>query len=465
MRALYFAALFCAPLPAASHAQSSMLSVPLSSLPSESEDLYEFETDKYLQNGVRQTTPLMSLSATQGLPFFKQVFKVRDFNRAPISADPPAPDTLPDPSSLSTDRFWTFGVTPAGVNTTRFNHRVFFGKEASLYDGSYAGNAPNWEWTTAGGIFAYLPRNAETITMHPYGSIGGLYAGHTENSGSLPEIANSACCNIPLAIHSLNDNTSIIQPSWGLYSTITRLPGTGSQVNEIDVMNADDVVHRATAYAPGAGSDWTIGWGLNAGGEAATGKEVYPQKSAATAAMFVGSNGSTWDKGIVFQSGAISPSESGHTVDIEMPSNHWLKWIADNTGAATAYVTSSVSTVAHAIGLTFSDSGALFQSPDGSQISLQIQSVPNSVNRLIVSPSVTGSPVAVTATGSDTNVDIDLVSKGSGVINIQGAMIVPFLTPTSSSASCRPNQVAADKDFLYSCIAANHWRRVKISDF
>lgn len=47
----------------------------------------------------------------------------------------------------------------------------------------------------------------------------------------------------------------------------------------------------------------------------------------------------------------------------------------------------------------------------------------------------------------------------SGNLSIAGALIIPFGTPSSSTASCTAGQLEMDATYLYSCVATNTWRR------
>ena len=62
---------------------------------------------------------------------------------------------------------------------------------------------------------------------------------------------------------------------------------------------------------------------------------------------------------------------------------------------------------------------------------LIVQNVASPANYLTVSGAVTTSPVLLTATGSDANIDINLVPKGAGVFKVNG--IAVSATPTISS--------------------------------
>lgn len=71
-------------------------------------------------------------------------------------------------------------------------------------------------------------------------------------------------------------------------------------------------------------------------------------------------------------------------------------------------------------------------------------------------------------TWRDYNNAKDVVSfhmDGTGSVDISGtltagALLVPFATPASSTATCTQGQVELDAEYLYTCVAANTWHRV-----
>ena len=70
----------------------------------------------------------------------------------------------------------------------------------------------------------------------------------------------------------------------------------------------------------------------------------------------------------------------------------------------------------------------------------------------------------LTATGSDSNIGINFVSKGSGTVNANGNPIVELVAvPASASSPGRPNQIAKDSAYIYVCIATGTWVRTPLS--
>ena len=375
----------------------------------------------------------------------------------------------------STGAYWnnttgTGGVADKPARILRFSDRLLVGL-AAKWSGNYADFSNDFHWNMGNGYYAYLPRNAQVQVVNPYGQIGGYFAGNTANSSSMPGITGSLCCNIPLAIQSFNDATGgQKQAAWGLYSTLVRGPGAGSMVNEIDVMNAGGNVVRASSYQGGAPNDWTVGLALQAGGEGwfeanAHGQPApWPTNHPASTALFIGGNGSTWDKGITIQSGSISPTTDGSTVGMELPRSHLVRWVFDTSGTTGAFIDSQVSNPGNQMGLQFSDYGALFLNRGGTLFA-QINVVPNAVNRPMLSAGAAGAAVSLSALGSDTNIDIKLEPAGGGLIDLRRGAMIQSATPASPSQACRQGTMMADTFNLYMCVAEDSWRRIPWSTF
>ena len=87
------------------------------------------------------------------------------------------------------------------------------------------------------------------------------------------------------------------------------------------------------------------------------------------------------------------------------------------------------------------------------------------VNWLQVTGSATGNAVSVGAGGSDTNIDIALTPKGTGIVRLGGdsIRIVTSKTPASASATGTQGQIAWDASYIYVCTATDTWKRAAIA--
>lgn len=75
---------------------------------------------------------------------------------------------------------------------------------------------------------------------------------------------------------------------------------------------------------------------------------------------------------------------------------------------------------------------------------------------------VGGAGRVVIGKGSDNNVDaVQLV----GDTRIRGKFYVNQLTPASSTAACKADQMSFDTNYVYVCISANRWRRIPLASW
>lgn len=140
---------------------------------------------------------------------------------------------------------------------------------------------------------------------------------------------------------ALADHPTVALPAWGLYLECARTAALGFCFGtEIEVGNTVNDAIPLSVYAPEPAGR-TIGIHLYSGGA------VLPQAYfPASGAMDIGSNGGTFEKGIVYRNGAIA--NNGGVFDaIDFPSSHRINWQRSNSGAdqLQAYITASNTTV------------------------------------------------------------------------------------------------------------------------
>jgi hypothetical protein len=101
----------------------------------------------------------------------------------------------------------------------------------------------------------------------------------------------------------------------------------------------------------------------------------------------------------------------------------------DGTGGTGAYIISVVDSLSDLQALLFQDTGPTFLGASG-HASFQIISVPSSVDGITVTPSVTGSAPSIGVSGTDTNIGLNLKTKGTAPITPYAA-IRPFSALTN----------------------------------
>jgi hypothetical protein len=113
--------------------------------------------------------------------------------------------------------------------------------------------------------------------------------------------------------------------------------------------------------------------------------------------------------------GAI-PIISGNKWNTTIAPTRWTMQNGSVTSPSLSFLNANTS------GLWVSDPTTLEASAGGVR-AMQFTTVASAVNYLSVAPSATGNRVTLTAKGSDTNVGIDLVTKGTGTVTVNGAAI------------------------------------------
>lgn len=88
------------------------------------------------------------------------------------------------------------------------------------------------------------------------------------------------------------------------------------------------------------------------------------------------------------------------------------------------------------------------------------------VNYFELENSSTGNPIKLYAAGSDSNVSINVIPKGSGTLQVNASPVgVKVGVPASAAATGVPGQWAAESGWLYICVAADTWERVAIASW
>lgn len=136
--------------------------------------------------------------------------------------------------------------------------------------------------------------------------------------------------------------------------------------------------------------------------------------SDASFAVGIKDNGARFQTGILFGANALT-NYSGFSYAMRMPKGALLQW-HDASDATGPNIGSTVATAANAMSMQFQDGGTLFLNPGASTIGFEIQSQIGAVNGLEVQPVVAGASPQIMAEGSDSNIGINLVPKGSGAV-------------------------------------------------
>ncbi len=315
------------------------------------------------------------------------------------------------PSSLvlaqpKSGNFWI--DVHANAKIHRQNDRVLMGGAADN-DGKITTDrtAANKDWLEV--IRYSTTNNSQLAVLSTIGQCAVL--GGSKSSDST--LTDSMGC-IGLQGWAINDNTTQIQTAYGAYLEVRRSAGAGRTHGfELDMVNYGNAVSLQPYDM--------FQQGLTAGGWFASGGEIAATR--ASAAIAIVNNGATFEKGIIFHSKSIDGTDgvTGSGVAIEMAKGQALRWMF-GSGSVGATFSSDVSNAAAQQAILFSDVGTLIRN-SASKNMLQVQVSNSFVNGLTVTPAASGTGVSLAAQGDDTNIDIRIVPKGTGVIDVRNATV------------------------------------------
>ncbi len=160
----------------------------------------------------------------------------------------------------------------------------------------------------------------------------------------------------------------------------------------------------------------------------------------------VAGTGALFDKGLVFQADALAGCNgvTGSAVAVEMARGHRVNWLTPTNGYA-AHIRSDNTLTATATALVFVNNGITFKGlkPDlvTEQNLLAVVANPSAANYLQLDTGNAGAGPVVRATGTDTNVDLNLFPKGTGLIRL-GYSVTNAAVPANFTAQ----QTLAFKD-------------------
>lgn len=290
----------------------------------------------------------------------------------------------------------------------RINDRAFFGAGADNDGKITTDRVPgNKDWLEI--LRPSTSNNTQLLAISTIGQCAILGAARSSDFGQ----ADSMGC-IGGQFWGINDNTEHVQTVYGAYLEVRRNVGTGRTHGfELDVVNYGNAV-SVQPYD-------MFQQGLTVGGWLASGGEIAATR--ASAALAIINNGSSWEKGIVFHSIALDGTNgiTGNGIAIEMAKGHVIRWMY-GSGSQGAGITSSVSNSMAEQSLQFSDLGLLFRNAANKDM-FKVGVSSTAVNGISIAPGTAGVAPSVNAAGDDTNINLTLLPKGTGIVNLAGAQV------------------------------------------
>lgn len=351
-----------------------------------------------------------------------------------------------DDGQLNINRgFWTTD-TAAGGNIWRFADRVFVGYAAGHFAGNKrdstadAGNS----WLDSGTDGPYFcARDAQNLTM----SSVGLIAVSGISRSSDQDGANTACIGVSGAV--MNDKAS--GTAWGLYSDVIRESGAGLTCGlEIAAKNqGTDVTSLPYTLANGV-----IGLLLAGGGDSSYGGA--PTNPSNTAIEII-NNSTTWNVGILFEDASLTGTDgvTGTGVAMSMARGHTLKWsyAGNNAGAS---IRSEVDAADSKTNMIFDDGTTQLVGYNDKIYFAAVQAT-NQVNYINMLAAATAVAPEVKALGDDTNINLYLRPKGTGSLAVvidgatqfnvlRTASVVNYVEVTGAATTAAPIYGVAGSD-------------------
>jgi hypothetical protein len=296
--------------------------------------------------------------------------------------------------------FWS--TDPSAPRIFRMRDRVFVG-DAAEFPADRANTNPTWIPNSTVGA-NWIVRDSQLAVMQDRGGIA--VAGLSRTSDGDATASQPATIGVSGAVII---NTANAKSGWGMYSDVQFESGVYGYGIEIAVKNKGANA-TSTPYFATTG---TYGIWLPGGGDASYGGAPTNPNNTAIA---IGKNSTTWNAGIVFFADGLTGTDgvTGYGTAIELAKGHLIRWRTPNNAAGGSIV-SDCSADNSDTSIRFANNELRFIGFNSSNIARFIHAA-NGVNYASLTNAAAGSPVLVSAAGTDTNIDISLVTKGSGVV-------------------------------------------------
>lgn len=271
------------------------------------------------------------------------------------------------------------------------------------------------------GIYSYLELYSIANIELPTFGMGVFSSARSSTSGG-----STSDASIGISAFAYQDDVGRHGSVWGLYSTVLRKPLTDGFTHgmEIDVGNLGNTVAifpNAIALPGQSDGIW-----LCAGGET-TNVDNVGIASVALAIVRNDSNPSpsaAFEKGILFHSKSIygCNGDTGNGIAIAFAKGHQQIWF-NNANQATAEICANTSSIGNAQAILFTDYGLVINNRNDNGTLFNVQQVAGSLNFVQITGAVTGDSPSIHPNGGDTNTDLILYGKGTGVIDIRNLTV------------------------------------------
>ena len=297
------------------------------------------------------------------------------------------------PASPETDKIMKASTVPAGTQDPMETARWGTTRLAQMAVGATDGNI---------GILAYS-----------FASTGAA-------GGDLGTIA--------FAAYAVNDTTDGDIVYAGYFEAI-RKPGAGiSQGIEVNSANEGSVVDMTPHNPSVAGA--SIGAWIASGGEQATKEYVLQDSTVGLAVVF---NGAPWKRGIIVSHNAIT--SGGSALALSANAAHPIDWFAGTFGSASTkigFIRCTATTATFATSISLTDDGCAIQDLSAANTLFLVAGSASTVNGFKASAGTTGNGPQLEAVGSDTNINLHLAPKGTGLVKANKGFDITVATDDRS---------------------------------
>lgn len=326
--------------------------------------------------------------------------------------------------------------TEQGASINRIGDRQFVGG-ATKNNGTNAGSQPDWLTTgliAAGRTFAFQQVTQFAALTNDTAPASNAILGAARTS-LFPADGYGA---IGVLGVGWNDNTTKSCGAWGGYFEGFRLAAaTGPSYGvEIDAINFGSFT-AATPYAQPSGQ--VIGLQIASGAQ-------FTGASDSTAAVNIQANGAKFGAGIIFGATSLTGTDgtgTGTAVAMRLARGHLLQWMSSNT-VTTTQILSTSATAANSVTVNFAESATLFSnSSSGKNLFGIINIGATACNYVQFQASGPGNATQMLMAGDDTNIDLQVVLKGTGKMWIGAwasnadAAVNGYITVKDSSGNVR----------------------------
>lgn len=377
-------------------------------------------------------------------------------------------------SQVGTGQFWTQN----GALIQRFNDRVFIGG-ATQSDAAFPPVNLDW-FTAYQMTLGYSNQplfGALCVETSPSSAAQEMCAGEFAAQSLTAQSAGPAC--IALEAFAINNNASFANSAWTFYGEAHRASAAAGAVYgmELDThtlypsiapnpyqqgnvvglqlasgagvqgvqltasisgttLNVTSATPELAADAIAVGQT-IFGVGVTAGtkitalGTGAGGVGTYTVNNSQTvssrymvstiqadssAAIQIENNPTKWYTGISFGATSLVGCDgvSGTATAIALAKGHQITWY-NQGAAASCSISSGVSNPSNGTGIQFTDTGLQINATSGPALAY-FPAVANAVNYFLFDAATTGNSPNIVAGGSDANIDLGLVTQGTGVV-------------------------------------------------